>query len=174
MLHGNQYSFVAQKNKLKMKKILSIKQAIEIGKKLKNQNKTIVVVGGFFDILHNGHIKFLENAKKMGDFLFLLLEEDAKAKKIKGENRPINSQKNRATILSSLQNVDYIVLLKNMTNHSQYDKLIIQIAPNVLATTYGDPYINHKERQAKQVNGKVICVIQRIAEYSTTKLIKKI
>ncbi|MDP2638041.1 MAG: adenylyltransferase/cytidyltransferase family protein [Candidatus Levybacteria bacterium] len=154
-----------------MNKVVEIKEAVKIAQKLRRQNKTIVIVGGFFDILHPGHIKFLENAKKYGDCLFVLLENDAKARTTKGINRPINSQKNRATVLSSLQVVDYIVLLKSMTNNAQYDKLISQIAPSVIATTYGDPYINHKKRQAKLVNGKVVCVTKRISAYSATKFI---
>ena len=153
-----------------MKKIINIKDAIKVSQKLRKQNKTIVLAGGFFDILHTGHIKFLEKSKKHGDYLFVLLEDDKKAREVKGAKRPINSQKNRAKILSSLSSVDYVVLLKNMTNNARYDRLIIQMEPSVLAVTYGDPYIKHKERQAKLINGKVVYVIKRIHDYSTTNL----
>lgn len=176
MLPGNRYSFAALRNKLKikreMKKILKINEAIKIANKFRAQNKTVVVAGGFFDILHTGHIEFLEKSKKYGGYLFVLLEDDKKAREIKGTNRPINSQKNRAKILSSLQSIDYVVLLKNMTNNAKYDRIIVQMRPNVLATTYGDPYIKHKKRQAKLISGKVICVISRIYNHSTTKLTK--
>lgn len=157
-----------------MKKILDVQEAIKIAKKLHSKNKSIVLAGGFFDILHIGHIKFLENSKKHGDYLFVLLEDDYKARKVKGADRPINSQKNRAKILSTLGSVDYVILLKNMTNNVKYDRLIIQMRPNVLAATYGDPYIKHKKRQAKLINGKVVCVIERIYNHSTTKLTKHI
>ena len=157
-----------------MNKIVTPQKAIEIAKQIKHTGKSIVLVGGFFDILHVGHIKFLENAKKNGDYLFILLEDDQKARKIKGANRPINSQKNRAKILSTLHSVNYVILLKNMTNNAKYDRLIIQMRPNVLAATYGDPYIKHKERQAKLINGKVVCVMERIYNHSTTKLAKRI
>lgn len=149
-------------------KILSIKDAIRASQEIRKQNKSIVLVGGFFDILHIGHIKFLENAKKLGDFLFLLLEEDKAS--TKGENRPINSQRHRAIILASLLSVDFVVLLKKMTNNDSYDKIISQIRPTVIATTYPDPVIRHKIRQAKLVNGKVEYVIKRIPKHSTTKL----
>lgn len=157
-----------------MKKVLNIKETIKIAKKLRKQNKTIVVVGGFFDILHAGHIKFLEKSKKHGDYLFVLLEEDKKAKKIKGTNRPINSQDIRAKVLSALESVSYIILLKNMTNNTSYDKIMAEIRPNIIATTYEDPYIKHKQRQARMINGKVVCVIKRIYNHSTTELTKYI
>lgn len=157
-----------------MNKILTIQKGLEVAQKLKKLNKTIVVAGGVFDILHPGHIEFLEKSKKYGDYLFVLLEDDAKAKKEKGDNRPVNSQTNRAKILSSLQNVDYIIMLSNMTDNKLYDKIILGIRPNVIATTYGDPYVNHKIRQAKLIQGRVVYVIKRINRYSTTKYIKLI
>lgn len=156
-----------------MNKIITIKQAIEISKKIKTANKSIVVVGGFFDILHLGHIKFLEKSKKYGDYLFVLLEEDENAKK-KGKNRPINSQNNRAKILSSLQSVNYVVMLKNMTNSLLYDKLMVEIQPRIIATTSGDSDVNHKKRQAKLIKAKVIYAIKRMRDRSTTKYMRKI
>ena len=159
---------------MNMNKILTIKNAIKAARELKSKGKSIVLVGGFFDILHTGHIKFLQNSKKHGDYLFVLLEDDNKARQVKGTNRPINSQKDRAKILSSLQSVDYVILLKNMTSNVKYDRLIIQMRPSVLAATDRDPYIKHKKRQAKLINGKVICVIRRIYNHSTTRLTKHI
>jgi FAD synthetase len=157
-----------------MNKILTIQEGAELAQKIKKQNKTIVVAGGIFDILHLGHIDFLKKAKKEGDYLFVLLEDDAKAKKIKGKTRPINTQKDRAEILSSIQSVDYVVILKNMTNDSLYDKIMLQIRPDIIAITCGDPYTEHKERQAKLIQGKVICVSKRINDLSTTKYIESI
>ncbi|MEK7518108.1 MAG: adenylyltransferase/cytidyltransferase family protein [Patescibacteria group bacterium] len=157
-----------------MNKILKVNEAIELAQKLRRQNKSIVLVGGFFDILHVGHIKFLQNAKKFGDYLFILLEEDKKSKRMKGRNRPINSQKDRAIILSALRDVDFIILLKKMTNSDIYDNIISQISPGVIATTYPDPKVKHKIRQAKLVNGRVEYVIKRISKYSTTRVVNLI
>ncbi|OGH24353.1 MAG: hypothetical protein A3B47_01140 [Candidatus Levybacteria bacterium RIFCSPLOWO2_01_FULL_39_24] len=157
-----------------MKKILDIKEAIEIAKKIRKLNETIVVVGGFFDILHLGHIKFLEKSKKYANYLFLLLEDDSKAAREKGKHRPINSQQDRAKVLSSLESVSYIIMLKNMTNNDLYDKLMVEIRPDIIATTQGDPYVRHKRRQAKLVQGKVIYAVKKIQNHSTTKYMKLI
>ena len=157
-----------------MKKILSIKDAVNASQQLRKQNKSIVVVGGIFDILHLGHIKFLEESKKYGNYLFVLLEEDSKAKKEKGIKRPLNSQKDRAEILSTLQSVDYIIMLKNMTNNKLYDKLMVEIRPNLIATTYGDPHVEHKKRQARLTQSKVVYAIKKIIDHSTTKYAKLI
>ncbi len=172
---GNPYFLEVRSNKFKiMKKILDVNDAIKTAEDLRNKKKSIVVVGGFFDILHLGHIKFLEKSKKHGDYLFVLLEDDIKARKEKGENRPIHSQKNRAKILSSIQDVDYVVLLKNMINNEMYDRIMVRIQPTIIATTYGDPYVDHKKRQAKLVQGKVIYATKRIHNHSTTEYIKLI
>lgn len=156
-----------------MKKILSIQEAIRVAKKLKKQKKSIVLAGGFFDILHLGHINFLQNSKRQGDCLFVLLEDDKKAKERKGSGRPINPQKIRALMLSVLQDVDYVVLLKNMTNNNQYDKIITQMSPGIITATKDDPHIEHKIRQAKLVGGKVKYVNEKIKNHSTTMLVKK-
>jgi cytidyltransferase-like protein len=157
-----------------MNKILSMENAINIAKELHKQKKTIVIVGGFFDILHLGHIKFLEKSKKYADYLFVFLEEDAKAAIEKGGKRPINSQTIRAKILSSLEIVNYIVMLKNMTSSDRYDKILIEMQPNVIATVYGDPKVNYKKKQAKLIKAKLAYVIKKINNYSTTKYAKSI
>ena len=157
-----------------MNKALSVPKAIKISEKLRSQGKRVVFVGGVFDILHIGHVKFLEKAKQQGDILFVLLESDASVRKLKGENRPINSQKNRAVVLSSLSPIDYIVLLPNIKTNKQYDTIVGQIRPSIIATTAKDSNILHKNRQAKQIKGKVVCVLQRISDQSTTRLAKLI
>ena len=157
-----------------MNKILTIREAAKIARRLNKQNKTIVMAGGFFDILHLGHIKFLEKAKKYGDYLFILLEDDSKAKKQKGNKRPINSQNDRAKILSAIQNVDYVVMLGNMTNDSLYDKIMVEIQPDIIAVTHGDPYMDRKERQAKLIGAKIVSATKRINNFSTTKYTKLI
>lgn len=154
-----------------MNKILSVEQVIPVAKTLHKQGKRIVLVGGCFDILHAGHIKFLEAAKKQGDTLFILLEHDSTIAKTKGPQRPLNTQADRATLLANIATVDYVVLLPPMETNEMYDKLVIQIKPAIIATTEGDPHRHHKERQAQTISATVVDVITHMQNTSTTKFV---
>ena len=136
-----------------------------------SSKKKIVLVGGCFDILHPGHIIFLEKAKKVGDFLIVLLESDQKVREIKGEGRPIHIQKDRARVLKALKSVDYVVKLAYMKNEKDYDKLIKKMKPDIIATTYGDKNI-HLQRSAQKVGAQLKFVTKFIKGYSTTKILE--
>lgn len=75
-----------------------------------HSGKTVVTTNGCFDILHVGHVRYLEKTKAFGDFLIVLLNSDKSVKSIKGPSRPVNSELDRAEILSALRCVDYVVL----------------------------------------------------------------
>lgn len=138
---------------------------------LKLQGQTIVLTGGCFDILHPGHVIFLEKAKKAGDKLIVLLESDGKVKKLKGINRPVQSQKERAKVLSALRAVDYVVMLPFLKTDSDYDRLISRIKPNVIATTFEDENIIYHQRSAKKVGARLKAVTRLIGDYSTSKIL---
>jgi FAD synthetase len=131
----------------------------------------IVLAGGCFDILHVGHVRFLSEAKKMGDYLVVLLENDKNVKKLKGKNRPAFIQKERAEMLSALGSVDLIVLLPMMENDCDYLNLVMKIKPDIIAVTENDPHIEKKRGQAKQIGGE-LKVISSIKTLSTSKLAK--
>ncbi len=153
-----------------MNKIVNIEQSIKIAKKLRKKGNTVVLAGGCFDILHIGHVEYLEKAKKEGDVLFVMLESDETVRRIKGRTRPIHKQQERAHMLSSLSVVDYVILLPRLETDQKYDTLINQIAPSVIAITKGDPYKNKKQKQARLVGGKLVEVIKTISNKSTTSL----
>jgi len=131
----------------------------------------IVLTGGCFDILHVGHVRFLSEAKKMGDCLVVLLENDKNVKKLKGKNRPVFIQKERAEMLSALGNVDLIVLLPTMENDSDYLNLVMKIKPDIIAVTENDPYVEKKKLQAEIVGGE-LRVIPFVKTLSTSALAK--
>jgi len=150
-----------------MNQIIKINQLWEI----KNCEE-IVLVGGCFDILHLGHITFLEEAKKLGKILVILLESDETIKKLKGENRPINRQIDRAEMLTKLKMVDCVVMLPELKNNQDYTDLIKKINPKIIAVSGGDEKIELKKEEAKIVGAKLVEVIKRINQYSTSQMIK--
>lgn len=132
-----------------------------------------VLVGGCFDILHIGHIRFLSAAKKQGKILIIALENDEFIK-IRKKREPFYPQKSRAEILSALQTVDNIILLPFFKSDDEYFQLVNLVKPIVIAVTQDDPYLAYKEKQAKAVGGEVIVVIERINGYNSSQTIKKL
>ncbi len=129
----------------------------------------IVLAGGCFDIFHIGHVRFLSEAKAMGDYLIVLLESDRKVKNLKGRSRPVFGQKERAEMLSALRSVDLVVLLPTIENDSDYLNLVMDIKPDIIAVTENDPNIKNKRRQAKKIGGK-LKIIPLTKTFSTSKL----
>jgi len=132
---------------------------------------TTVLVGGCFDVLHPGHVVFLEKAKKEGDYLIVLLESDQKVKLLKGANRPVQTQQERAKVLSAVKFVDLVVMLPNMETEKEYDELVKKIAPDVIAATKGDMNAHYHQRSAKLVGAKFKYVTKMIGNYSTTRIL---
>jgi rfaE bifunctional protein nucleotidyltransferase chain/domain len=153
-----------------MNKILTEKQAIRLAEQLNEQSKDIVLVGGCFDILHLGHILFLEKAKEKGEILFVWIEPDETIRQRKGEHRPIHTQQERAQVIAALACVDYVILLPHFTTNVEYDNLVKNIKPAIIAATEGDPEIMHKQRSAKAAGAQIIYVTKNIKGKSTTRL----
>jgi rfaE bifunctional protein nucleotidyltransferase chain/domain len=144
----------------------------ELEKFLTGERKgRIVLTGGCFDILHIGHVRFLSEARGIGDYLIVLLESDQKVKKLKGKNRPVSIQSERAEMLSALGSIDLIVLLPMMESDNDYFNLITKIKPDVIAVTENDPYIEKKRQQAKEI-GAELKIISFKETFSTSKLAK--
>lgn len=153
-----------------MDKIVTQEQAVKVSEKLRQAGKKIVVAGGCFDILHIGHIRFLKASKETADVLFVLLESDENVKRFKGNNRPINCQKDRAEVLASLSFVDYVICLPPLLTNDAYDSVILSLKPAIITTTTGDTGRVHKKRQASLINGELIDVIMRINNKSTSRI----
>ncbi len=133
-------------------------------------NKKVVLVGGCFEIIHYGHFKFLEKAKKEGDFLIVALESDEFISK-KKLRKPIHNQDQRAEMLSNLKSVDLIIKLPYFSQDDDYFNLVKLIKPTVIAVTKGDPQIKNKKKQAKSIKAKVKIVVPLFKNFSTTKIV---
>ena len=138
-------------------------------KKLKEEGKTVVTTNGCFDILHVGHVRYLEKTKSFADVLIVALNSDKSVKSIKGESRPINNENDRAEVLSALKSVDYVVLFDE---DSPID-LLLQIKPDVY--TKGADYTIESLPEAKGIMeaGGRIEFISFVEGKSTTSIIEK-
>jgi len=156
-----------------MTKIIFYQNLDKLIKKLKGQRKSIALVGGCFDVLHPGHTTFLKKSKNLANVLLVALENDKKVTLLKGKNRPVNNQLQRAKNLAKLACADYITILPTLKTNNDYLKLVKKITPDFIAITKNDPKTSQKAAQAKAVKAKLKTVTSRLAQYSTTKKISQ-
>lgn len=150
--------------------LVTQQEIIDIVKKGKDNNETFVVTNGCFDILHVGHVRYLQKTKEYADKLIVMLNSDLSVKKLKGINRPINNQNDRAELLSALSCVDYVVLFEEESPA----ELLGKINPNVY--TKGADYTMETlpERDVVIKNNIKVEFIEFVEGKSTTNVIKKI
>lgn len=131
----------------------------------------IVVVGGCFDILHPGHIGFLESARKLGDKLVVLLESDLRVKQLKGQDRPINSQLKRRQALLALPFVNEVIKLPDNPN---FVKILKEINPSIIAITTGDETFDRKQSAVHQLTNCRLISLPFLPGFSTSKIINNL
>ena len=142
----------------------------EVVKKIQDSGKTVVTTNGCFDILHVGHVRYLQKTKSFADFSVILLNSDKSVKSIKGKGRPINNEDDRAEILCALSCVDYVVLFDEDSPRD----LLNEIKPDL--HTKGADYTVETLPEADIIlkNGGKIEFIEFVEGKSTTKMISAI
>ena len=153
---------------MRKSKIKGQKEIVGIVQALKKQRKSIVTYNGSFDLLHLGHIKSLEEAKKQGDVLIVLLNSDKSVRSYKGAHRPIVLQNERAQTLAALECVDYITIF----NEINPKKILEKIKPTIHCAG-ADWGKNCIEREVVEKYKGKIHILRWTQGYSTTELIKK-
>jgi len=150
--------------------LITKEEFIPLREKLSDKSESVVFTNGCFDILHRGHVEYLNQAKSLGKYLVIGLNSDSSVKKLKGEDRPVNNETDRAFVLSNLKCVDAVIIFDEDT---PYD-LINTIKPDFLVKG-GD----WKEEQivgsgiVKSYGGKVIS-LKFVDSYSTSNIIDRI
>ncbi|MDR1173799.1 MAG: adenylyltransferase/cytidyltransferase family protein [Puniceicoccales bacterium] len=152
-------------------KLFNFANACVIREKLREENRKVVLTNGCFDVLHVGHIFSLENAKKLGDSLWVALNSDMSVKALKGDKRPIFSERMRAYVLSAMSVVDGIFIF----NGSRLNDEILQFRPDVYAKSgdYTIDTLDFSERKALQTVGAEIHFLPFVEGFSTTAIINK-
>ena len=150
-------------------KIKSMQELEMTLRNAKNDGKKTVTTNGIFDILHIGHIKYLQEAKKLGDLLIVALNSDVSTRKLKGNSRPINAENDRAEVVAALGCVDYVTIF----NEDNPIKILSILKPSIHVK--GGDYDISKivEKDVVEKNGGKIVLIPMVKGYSTTKIIER-
>lgn len=151
-------------------KIKTVEELFVIIKDLKKRGNKVVSTSGCFDIIHAGHVTYLEEAKRKGDILVVLLNSDASVKGLKGDERPIVSENERAIVIAGLESVDYVCIFDENTPCEMISKL--QPDSFIKGGDYKGKHIPEMDVM-KSYGGKVEYV-DFIRGCSTTEIIERV
>ncbi len=154
-----------------MGKSVPKEEIVKIVKDLQLAGKTVVTTNGCFDILHVGHVRYLQKTKEFADYSIIMLNSDESVKKNKGENRPINNESDRAEILCALSCVDYVVIFDESSPHALLD----EIKPNfhTKGADYTMETLPKEESEVILKNNIQVKFIEFVTGKSTTNVINK-
>ncbi len=151
-------------------KIKTLPEMTGIRAELRNEKKRVVFTNGVFDILHRGHVEYLEKAKSFGDVLIVGLNSDSSVREIKGSGKPITGQEDRAVVLAGLSSVDYIVFFEDETPFY----IISTLLPDFLVKG-GDYKMDEiVGRDVVEENGGQVIRVDITPGFSTSDLVRKI
>jgi D-beta-D-heptose 7-phosphate kinase/D-beta-D-heptose 1-phosphate adenosyltransferase len=153
-----------------IEKILSPEEMLRERQRLRAVGKRLVFTNGVFDLLHLGHVRYLAAARALGDALVVAINSDRTVRELKGPDRPVFNEAERAEILAALRSVDYVTVFDNISPRS----LITELLPDVLVKG-GDYQLDqiHGREEVEAAGGKVIS-LPFVEGSSTTSLIEKI
>ncbi|MDD5492438.1 MAG: adenylyltransferase/cytidyltransferase family protein [bacterium] len=151
-------------------KIKSLQQLKKIVKLLKLQGKTVVLANGCFDLLHVGHIRYLEASKKLGDVLVVAINNDRSIRMIKDPQRPIIKQRARAEIVASLAAVDYVILF----SEKKVDRVLRVLQPAIQAKGTDYTINSVPEKDLVESYGGRVAIVGDKKSHATKDLIKTI
>ena len=152
-------------------KIMSLADALDWRESLRRQGIRLAVTNGCFDLLHRGHVEYLDSARRAGDALLVLTNSDNSVRALKGPTRPLNDEYSRAFVLSGLAAVDAVVIFDSERCSAELSAL----APDVYVKggDYTVETLDPGERQALQENNTEILFIPFVQGFSTTGTINK-
>lgn len=157
-----------------MKKIIKLKDVVAIARVARRAGKKIVATNGCFDILHVGHVRNLQAAKKLGDLLIVGINSDASVRGSKGPSRPIVPERERAELLAALDAVDYVFIFGARTPFAW----IKELRPDIHVKGGGEDIRNHPDFQAQkhfiEQGGGRFVLLPHVEGKSTTKIISRI
>ena len=151
-------------------KILTREKAVEVRARLRGEGRRLVFTNGVFDLLHVGHVRYLQQARALGDALLVAINSDRAARELKGANRPVMAESERAEVLAALEAVSYVTVFDELSPR----KLIAELLPDVLVKG-GDYAIDeiHGREEVEAAGGRVLS-LPFVEGASTTDIIERI
>ena len=153
-------------------KIIAWDKLPEWRKAFRASGKKLVVTNGCFDLLHLGHVTYLENARNQGDALLIGVNSDSSVKELKGPERPVNTEFDRAAVLAALESVDGVCIFTDRTA----TRFLKAAEPDIYIKggDYTLETLNRDERTAVEEGGGKILIVPIVPGKSTTSLLQKI
>ena len=151
-------------------KLKTLEELVAIRHDLGRQGKQVVFTNGCFDLLHRGHVRFLGQAKSLGDVLIVAVNNDSSVRTLKGPDRPVMSHAERAELLAALAAVDYVLIFEDVDP----EKLIRALEPDLLVKG-GDWPVDHVVgRQIVESRGGRVCTLPYVEGASSSQLLQRI
>ncbi len=150
--------------------VLSRDDLVSVRRQLKTAGKRVVFTNGCFDILHRGHVDYLQKAKSLGDVLVVGINTDASVRRLKGNGRPIVEEEDRAAVIAALAAVDYVCLFDEDTPY----ELIRAVVPDILVKGADWSVSDIVGKDVVEGAGGSVHTIEFLPNRSTTKIIQKI
>ena len=154
------------------KKIVDAEQLAAVAKEMRDQGRKLVLTNGCFDLLHVGHVRYLQAARALGDALAVAVNGDESARALKGEGRPLNSEADRAEIIAALECVDHVIIFADVRATRLLEK--VRPAIYVKGGDYTQETLHAEERAALELAGAEIRILPFEQGHSTSNLIDKI
>ena len=157
---------------MKKKNVTAAEQASALGKQMRENGRKLVFTNGCFDLLHVGHVRYLQAARALGDALLVAINGDESVRTLKGEVRPFNRAEDRAEVIAALECVDYVVIFPEVRATELLEK--VRPAIYVKGGDYTEESLHGEERAALERIGAQIRILPFEAGHSTAGLLEKI
>jgi rfaE bifunctional protein nucleotidyltransferase chain/domain len=150
-------------------KIVTIDDLAGIAETLRREQRRLVVTNGCFDLLHVGHVRYLQAARALGDALAVAVNGDDSVRELKGKDRPLNNERDRAEVLAALSYVDYVTIFPQV----RATRFLEAVRPSIYVKggDYNPETLNAEERHALEAIGAEVRILPFEPGYSTSRLI---
>ncbi|MCX6958339.1 MAG: D-glycero-beta-D-manno-heptose 1-phosphate adenylyltransferase [Verrucomicrobiae bacterium] len=154
-----------------MERFILQDQLASLGERYRQEGRRLVLTNGCFDLLHTGHVRYLEQARALGDALIVAVNSDRSVQELKGPTRPLNSEQDRAEVLAALRCVDHVTIFDEL----RVTEVIQKLKPAIYAKggDYTIDTLDASERESLSACGAEIKILPLVEGRSTTSLIKK-